>query len=100
MSQVTQLSLFGAAAAAISKPVKKAQPSSTGLTVEPSNDDYLSVCLRGVWVGSLRALSRTVFCLYFPGERGVCGFGGPSVTKAALELLKCYARDGKEVPRG
>lgn len=90
-------SLVGAAPAA---PTKKPKAAATGLTIEPSNHDYLAVCLRGVWVGSMRALTGSLYCLYYPGERGVCGFGGPSAAKAAAVLLECYTRDGMEVPRG
>lgn len=102
MSLATQLSLFGAPAAAVPKqarPAKKASPS-TGLCTAPGSDGYHTVYYNSVWIGSLYHVGQKVYSLYYPGQRGVCGFGFGSLTKAALELHKCYARDGKEVARG
>lgn len=99
----SQLNLF-TTQAATPAPVKAARKGvgrpKPAYVVAPSNDDYLSVCLTGVWIGSLRAMSGLLYCLYYPGERGVCGFGGPTQQSAAAELHRCYARDGKELPRG
>ena len=99
---MSQLNLFVAqvSAPAPTKAAAKIPVSKPAYCIEPSNNDYLSVYLMDVWIGSIRALTRSLFALYFPGERGICGFGGPTQRGAAAELHRCYPRDGKELPRG
>ena len=94
---MSQLNLFTALVTAVPgpKPVRQAVGRKAVYSIVSSNDDYLSVCHLGVWIGSLRALSGSLYCLYFPGERGVCGFGGPTQKGAAAELHRRWIEEGR-----
>jgi hypothetical protein len=47
------------------------------------------------YLGFIYHIGGKTWGLYFPGERGVCGFGGPSQQGAAAELHQCFIRRAK-----
>jgi hypothetical protein len=91
----TQLSLFAPVERVqfMAPPAEQAggarQQLAGGYSVAAAGE-YWQVYLAGEWLGSIRFLGGSTWCLYFPGARGVCGFGGPGKPGAAAELHRCY----------
>jgi hypothetical protein len=95
----TQLSLFPVVERAervyfLAPPAEHAggarQALPGGYAVRPAGE-YFHVYHAAVWLGSIYHLGGKMWNLYFPNERGVCGFGGPGQQGAAAELHRVYS---------
>lgn len=94
-----QLDLFGLVAttpAVVAKPAPA--PKATrkpALYYIEQDGEYYCVWLGDTYLGYIYHIGGKTWGLYFPGERGVCGFGGPGQQGAAAELHQCCIRKAK-----
>jgi hypothetical protein len=76
------------------KPAVKAKKLPAGFSAE-ENGEYFTVRYHDEWIGSIFHLGGKIWNLYFPNERGVCGFGGPDLKGAVAELHQCCIRKAR-----
>jgi hypothetical protein len=93
-----QLDLFGTVATTavvVAKPAPAAKASRKPTYYIEKDGDYHCVWLEETHLGYIYHIGGGTWGLYFPGERGVCGFGGPGQQGAAAELHQCSIRKAK-----
>jgi hypothetical protein len=98
---MSQLSLFATRAGVVATAVLPHKPTTPKVS-KPRYDveqegEYYHVWPVGsnTYLGYIYHIGGKMWGLYFAGERGVCGFGGPDQQRAAAELHACFVRKGK-----
>jgi hypothetical protein len=97
---MSQLALF-ATRAGVMAPVARPRKTSAPKASKPRYDveqegEYYHVWAVGsdTYLGYVYHIGGKTWGLYFAGERGVCGFGGPD-QQGAAELHACFTRREK-----
>jgi hypothetical protein len=102
---MSQLSFFDLSPAPMQATTKATAPAQQPRRLPARYDieqegEYYHVWPVGseTYLGCIYHISQRVYGLYFPGERGVCGFGFKTQQLAAAELHRLFIRKEKGLP--